>query len=50
MVSEKHAGRIVNIGQAKAKDVIMLIGIIKQKVRKNFSIQLMEEIEYIGFK
>lgn len=49
MVSEKHAGRIVNVGQAKAEDVIMLISVIKQKVRSNFNLQLMEEIEYKGF-
>ena len=49
MVSEKHAGRIVNIGQATAENVIMLISVIKQKVRSEFNLQLMEEIEYRGF-
>jgi len=49
MVSEFHSGRIINIGQASAEDVIMLISVIKQKVRSKFSLQLMEEIEYQGF-
>lgn len=49
MVSERHAGKITNVGGATAKDVIMLISIIKQKVRGKFGLQLMEEIEYIGF-
>ena len=48
-VSESHAGIIINTGDATAKDVIMLISIIKQKVRSKFNLQLMEEIEYIGF-
>lgn len=49
MISQKHAGRIVNIGGATAEDVIILISVIKQKVRSNFNLQLMEEIEYKGF-
>lgn len=49
MVSQKHAGKVTNIGEATAEDVIMLISIIKQKVRTKFNLQLMEEIEYVGF-
>ena len=49
IVSEKHANFIININQAKAEDVIMLISLIKQKVRNEFNIQLQEEIQYIGF-
>lgn len=48
-VSPIHANFIINTGNATAKDVIMLISLIKQKVRDNLGIQLMEEIEYIGF-
>lgn len=48
-VSDKHANFIVNTGQATASDVIMLISLIKQKVRDELGVQLMEEIEYIGF-
>ncbi len=49
MISEKHCNFIVNTGDAKAEDVIILISLIKQKVRDNFGIQLIEEIEYVGF-
>jgi UDP-N-acetylmuramate dehydrogenase len=48
-VSEKHTNFIINTGQATASDVIMLISLIKQKVRDELEIQLMEEIEYVGF-
>ncbi len=49
MISEKHCNFIVNIGNAKAEDVIILISLIKQKIRNKFDIQLVEEIEYLGF-
>ena len=48
MVSKKHAGFIVNTGKAKAKDVLDLIKIIKQKVKSKFGITLKEEIQIIG--
>jgi UDP-N-acetylmuramate dehydrogenase len=49
IVSEHHGNFIVNAGNAKATDVIMLISLIKQKIRVNFGIQLEEEIQYAGF-
>jgi len=49
-VSDQHANVIINAGQATAEDVIILTSIIKQKVRSKFNLQLMEEIEYLGFK
>ncbi len=48
-VSYGHAGFIINNGTATAENIIMLVSIIKQKVRDHFGIQLMEEIEYVGF-
>ena len=48
-VSDKHAGIIINTGEATAADVIMLSSIIKQKVRNKFGLQLMEEVQYLGF-
>lgn len=48
-ISERHANFIINQGGATAEEVVMLISLIKQKVRDNFGIQLMEEIEYVGF-
>ena len=47
MVSKKHANFIVNIGGAKAKDVVKLINLCKQKVKEKFKIKLEEEIEYL---
>ncbi|MBU4154485.1 MAG: hypothetical protein KKD63_16565, partial [Proteobacteria bacterium] len=40
---------IVNLGGAKAKDVVKLIKMIKQKVKSKFGIELEEEIQYLGF-
>lgn len=47
-VSEKHSGFIVNKGEAKAKDVLELIEYVKQKVYKEFNIQIELEIEILG--
>ena len=44
-ISEKHANFIVNLGEGKARDVIKLIKIIKNKVKNKFGITLEEEIE-----
>ncbi|MEA2098482.1 MAG: UDP-N-acetylmuramate dehydrogenase [Patescibacteria group bacterium] len=49
MISEKHCNFIVNTGNAKAEDVVILISLIKQKIRSHFGIQLKEEVEYVGF-
>ncbi len=48
-VDKKHSNFIVNTGQATAQDVIILASVIKQKVREKLSIQLREEIQYVGF-
>jgi len=47
-ISEKHANFIVNLGNAKAKDVKRLINLCKEKVKERFGMQLEEEIEYLG--
>lgn len=47
MVSEKHAGFIVNCGNATSKDVIALIQHIKSVVFEKFSVSLKEEIIYL---
>jgi UDP-N-acetylmuramate dehydrogenase len=46
-ISEKHANFIVNLGGAKAKDVISLIKLAKKKVKKKFGISLKKEIQII---
>jgi len=46
-ISEKHANFIVNLGRGKAKDVMKLIKIIKNRVKKKFGVTLEEEIELL---
>lgn len=48
MVSEKHAGFIVNKGDATAKDVLDLIAFIQKTVEEKFSVRLEPEIQLIG--
>ena len=49
MVSEKHANFVVNIGNAKAEDVVMLTSFIKQQARTKLGVHLQEEVQYVGF-
>jgi len=48
-ISRKHPNFIVNLGGARAKDVIKLIHLIKKKVKNRFGITLEEEIQHLGF-
>ncbi|KKW18267.1 MAG: UDP-N-acetylenolpyruvoylglucosamine reductase [Candidatus Adlerbacteria bacterium GW2011_GWC1_50_9] len=48
-VSEKHANFIINTGAASAEDIVMLIGLIKERVHRKFDVFLEEEIQYVGF-
>ncbi len=48
MVSEKHAGFIVNTGDATAADVAALISHIKKTVKERFSVELETEIKKVG--
>lgn len=45
-VSAKHANFIINTGQAKSKDVVNLINLIKRKIKHKYKINLQEEIQY----
>ena len=47
-VSNKHAGFIINTGNATADDVIKLTEYVKQKVYDNFKKKIKLEIEIIG--
>jgi len=49
MISAKHANFFVNTGSANAADVRALIAFAKMKVKEAFGIDLVEEIEYVGF-
>jgi UDP-N-acetylmuramate dehydrogenase len=46
---EGHANYIINIGDAKAEDVIALINLCKKSVKEKFGIELEEEIRFLGF-
>jgi len=50
MISPKHANYIVNTGEAKAEDVLTLMGLAKQKVKEDTGIELETEIRIIGGK
>ncbi len=48
-ISKKHSNYIVNLGGAKARDVITLIGMVKKKVKKAYNINLEVEVQLVGF-
>lgn len=48
-ISEKHANYLVNVGGAKADEVVQMISYIKQQIRDKIGVQLEEEVRYIGF-
>ena len=47
-VSEKHAGFIINVGSATAKDVLDLVEYIKKVIRENYGVELECEIRRVG--
>jgi len=47
-VSEKHAGFIINIGNATASDVLGLVEHIKGVIRQNYGVELECEIRRVG--
>ena len=47
-VSEKHAGFIINTGNATAKDIVNLINYVKEKVYEKFGKTIEEEVKIIG--
>ena len=49
-ISDKHANFIINLGGAKAKDVLALINLAKRKVKKIFGIDLETEVQLVGFR
>jgi UDP-N-acetylmuramate dehydrogenase len=48
-ISEKHANFILNLGQAKARDVLALINLAQKAVKKTFKINLQKEVQLVGF-
>jgi UDP-N-acetylmuramate dehydrogenase len=49
MISEKHGGFIINLGSAKAADVMYLIRKIMADVKKNYQVELEPEVRFVGF-
>ena len=47
-ISEKHAGFIINLGNARAADVIKLITLVQDKIYKEKGIKLEVEPRFIG--
>src|SRR3989344_670919 len=47
-ISASHANFIINTAEAKAQDVLQLINLIKEKAKSTYSLDLKEEIFYIG--
>jgi len=48
-ISKKHAGFIINTGDATCKNVLDLIEFVKNTVLKEYGIELKEEIKYWNF-
>jgi len=48
-ISKLHSNFIINLGGARAKDVIFLIKLAQKKVKKKFAIQLDPEVQLMGF-
>jgi UDP-N-acetylmuramate dehydrogenase len=48
LISDKHANFIVNTGGATAADIEALIGLVREKVKEQFGIELVSEVRIIG--
>ncbi len=49
LLSHRHSNMIINVGNAKAQDVIELADIIKDKVKERFGAELRFEVQLVGF-
>ena len=47
-VSDKHCGFVVNLGGARAKDILDLIYVVKRTVYSKFGVMLEEEVKILG--
>ena len=48
MVSEKHAGFVVNVGGATCEDVLRLASMVREAVYKKFGVELEPEVRLLG--
>jgi len=49
MISEQHANFIINLGGARAQDVLGLIKVCQEKIFEKFGVKLELEIQLVGF-
>ena len=47
-VSEKHAGFVINTGNATAEDIITLCGLIRERVKEYSGVELELEVQLLG--
>lgn len=47
-ISKKHAGFIINTGNATSKDIIELVNLVKEKVKNAYNTNLETEIEFVN--
>jgi UDP-N-acetylmuramate dehydrogenase len=48
MVSERHANFIINLGKAKAEEVIRLMEFVEKKIYEEKGISLEREVKVVG--
>jgi len=48
-ISEVHGNFVVNTSLATADQIVELVALVKTRARNEFGIQLMEEVQYVGF-
>ncbi|HEU5251037.1 MAG TPA: UDP-N-acetylmuramate dehydrogenase [Thermoanaerobaculia bacterium] len=48
-ISTRHANVIVNLGGARASDVLALMKLMRDSVREKFGVSLAPEVEFLGF-
>lgn len=48
-ISEKHANFVVNSNNAQAKDVAEIMEHVRAEAKKNYNIELENEVQYLGF-
>lgn len=48
-ISERHCNFMINLGGGTADQVMQLLSLVKQQVRDTLGIQLLEEVQFLGF-
>ena len=48
MISDRHANFIINLGKAKAEEVIRLMELVEKKIYEEKGISLEREVKVVG--